>query len=222
MNNSNDMELNNGDFKKSYQWRIWKVIAELVNGFEFITNFDFNRTITVWGSARTKNTEPVYKLIEKFGQLAAKNGYRIVSGGGGGIMEAANKGCYENGGKSIGLNIKLPYEQTLNSYLTASIEFNYFFVRKLMLSFISRHYLFAPGGFGTFDELFEIITLAQTKKMKKKINVILIDKAFWEPIFTQIKGTMMEKYKTISKEDLDICQFVDTPEEAMKIIMNNK
>ena len=216
------MELNNSDFKKSYQWRIWKIIAELVNGFEFITNFDFDRTITVWGSARIKNTEPVYKLIEKFGQLAAKNGYRIVSGGGGGIMEAANKGCYENGGKSIGLNIKLPCEQALNSYLTASIEFNYFFIRKLMLSFISRHYLFAPGGFGTFDELFEIITLAQTKKMKKKINVILIDKAFWEPIFTQIKGTMMEKYKTISKEDLDICQFVDTPEEAMKIIMNNK
>lgn len=218
---NNQLISKSGNFKKGYQWRIWKIIAELVNGFELISEFDFNKTITVWGSARIGKKEKVYEKIEKFGKLAVENGYIIVTGGGGGIMEAANKGAFQANGKSIGLNIKLPREQVLNEYVTSSVEFRYFFVRKMMLSFISRHYLFAPGGFGTFDELFEILTLAQTKKIGRKVNIILIDKKFWQPILKQIEEVMIKKYKTISREDLNIIQLIDTAEEAMNIIINS-
>ncbi len=220
-NNNQQIKIESEDFRKGYQWRIWKVIAELVDGFELIPNFDANKTITCWGSAKIDKKEKIYKDIEKFGRLAAKSGYTIVTGGGPGLMEAANKGCFEAGGRSVGLNMKLPDEQLLNKYTTDSLEFKYFFVRKMMLSFISNHYVFAPGGFGTFDELFEMLTLIQTKKMGREVNLILIDKDFWQPFLNQIKDTMIKKYKTILEKDLDIIQLVDTPEEAMEIIIKN-
>ncbi len=218
---NNYKKIINNDFKQSYQWKIWKVISELVGGFELISNFNFNKTITVWGSARIKSNTKTYKKIEKFGEIAAKQGYTIVTGGSDGLMEAANKGCYENGGESIGINVELPKEQGLNKYLTDSITLKYFFVRKMLLSFISKHYVFAPGGTGTFDEFFEILTLATTEKMGKKVNIILIDKKFWKPFLIEIENIMIKKYKTFSKKELDICQVVDTPEEALEIIKNN-
>ncbi len=218
----NNKKIKNQDFQESYQWRIWKVLAELVNGFQFISSFNFNKTITVWGSARIKENTKTYKLVRQFGKIAAESGYRIVTGGGGGCMEAANRGCFEAGGKSIGININLLQEQTLNKYLTESIELKYFFIRKMLLSFISKHYVFSPGGFGTFDEFFEVLTLVTTKKMGRKVSIILIDKTFWKPFLDEIENTMIKKYKTLSKEELEICKFADTPEEALEIIKKNK
>lgn len=200
-------------------WRIFRIMAEFVDGFQFLSTSE--KEITVFGSARLEPGTHWYEEAVQFGALAAKNGFTIITGGGPGIMEATNKGAYEAGGPSLGLNIQLPMEQRANPYLTRGKGFHYFFTRKVMLSASAQAYVYFPGGFGTMDELFEMVTLIQTKKMQA-IPVVVIGRDFWEPLFDWMKSTMADQYKTISPEDLDLIHLVDTAEEAWKIVKKSK
>ncbi len=196
-------------------WRIFRIMAEFVSGFELLRKYRL--AATVFGSARALPDSKWYKESQKLGYLLAKDGFAIITGGGGGIMGAANKGAYEAGGKSIGLNIKLPHEQRLNSYVTDSETFKFFFTRKVMLSFASEIYIYFPGGFGTLDEFFELITLMQTGKIMK-VPVILVGTDYWQPLTEWFKNTLVEKYKSIGKDDIDIFKIVDSAEEAHAFI----
>jgi hypothetical protein len=204
------------DFRSSFPWRIFRIMSEFVEGWQFLA--DFHKTITVFGSARTTEDDRWYKEARKLGGLLAKNEFSVVTGGGPGIMEAANRGAYENSGDSIGLDINLPFEQKENSYVSKSIGFYHFFVRKVMLAYSARAYVFFPGGYGTIDELFEMLTLLQTKKITKDIPVILVGKDFWGPLVRWIEDDFIKNYKTASPEDIHIFSLVDTAEEAFKII----
>jgi uncharacterized protein (TIGR00730 family) len=195
-------------------WRIFRIMSEFVEGFQFLS--ESSQEVTFFGSARLKPSTKYYKEAEKLGRLLAKKGYTVTTGGGPGIMEAGNKGAAEAGGVSIGLNIQLPNEQRVNKYVNKSHAFHYFFTRKVMLSASAQAYVYFPGGFGTLDEFFEIITLIQTKKMDQ-IPVVVVGKEFWQGLFDWVDSTLV-KNKTISKEDLDLFTIVDTAEEAMKII----
>ena len=195
--------------------RISKMLNEFVEGFKFLTKY--NKIITIFGSSRARKGTTYYKEALNLASLLSKKGYTIATGGGGGVMEAANKGAYLAGGNSIGLNIDLPEEQGLNKYLTDSISFRYFFIRKIMLTFASEAYIFFPGGFGTLDEFFEIITLIQTKKLKK-IPVILVHAHYWKPLISWMKDMLHKKKKTVNKQDLKIFKLVHTVEEALKTL----
>jgi len=197
-------------------WRIFRIMAEFVEGFEMLRKLGL--AATVYGSARTSPTDPYYKACEALSAKLAKKGFAVISGGGGGIMEAANVGAFKVGGKSVGLNIDLPFEQKLNPYTTDSINFDFFFSRKVMLAFASEVYIYFPGGFGTMDELFEIVTLIQTKKIER-IPIVLYGKDYWEPMMAFFKQTMLKDYKTISKEDMELFHVVDDVEEAYKYII---
>ncbi|MFA5831747.1 MAG: TIGR00730 family Rossman fold protein [Candidatus Paceibacterota bacterium] len=204
------------DFRSSFPWRIFRIMSEFVDGWQFLA--DFHKTVTVFGSARTPEDDRWYKEARNLGEILAKNKFSMVTGGGPGIMEAANRGTYEKGGDSIGLDIKLPFEQRENPYVSKSIGFYHFFVRKVMLAYSARAYVFFPGGYGTLDELFEMLTLLQTKKITKNIPVILVGKDFWEPLVKWIEECIIKKYQTASPEDIHIFSLVDTAEEAFKII----
>lgn len=199
-------------------WRVFRIMSEFVQGFEMLRNYGL--AATFWGSARLTPDDPYYKAAEELAAKLAKKGFAIISGGGGGIMEASNVGAFKVGGKSIGLNIQLPFEQKLNPYTTESLNFDFFFSRKVMLTFASEVYVYFPGGFGTLDELFEIITLIQTKKIEK-LPVVLYGKEYWEPLVRWFEKDLLKKYKTISKEDLDLFQVVDTVDDAYKYILKN-
>lgn len=207
------------DFRETVQWRIFKIIAEFVDGFNFLA--DIKKSVTFFGSARIKPEAPSYQKARKLGFMLAKNGYDIITGGGPGIMEAANRGASEAKGNSIGFNIQLPAEQRINDYVNKSIAFHYFFTRKLMLSYSAQAYVFFPGGMGTLDEFFEIITLIQTKKIEK-ITVIAVGKDFWSPLYHFLKNTVYKKYGAIDNEDMWLFYIVDTAEEAFKIIRKSK
>lgn len=207
------------DFRESMQWRIFKIMAEFVDGFNFLA--DIKKSVTFFGSARIKPEEPSYQTARKLAFMLAKSGYDIITGGGPGIMEAANRGASEAKGNSIGFNIKLPVEQRVNDYVNKSIAFHYFFTRKLMLSYSAQAYVFFPGGMGTLDEFFEIITLIQTKKIEK-ITVIAVGKDFWNPVVKFLEEKACGKYQTIEKSDLTLFRVVDTAEEAFKIIKKSK
>lgn len=194
-------------------------MSEFVDGFNFLA--DIKKSVTIFGSARTEESHPYYKEAEKLGHMLAKDGYTVVTGGGPGVMEGANRGASEADGKSLGLNIQLPEEQRVNKYVKQSIAFHYFFTRKLMLSYSAQAYVFFPGGLGTLDEMFEIITLIQTKKVEK-ITMIAIGKSFWQPLHNYLKETVYERNKMIDKEDLNLIQIVDTAEEAYKLIKKSK
>lgn len=197
-------------------WRIFRIMSEFVNGFDILRKY--STAATFFGSARLSPQEPAYKAAELLAAKLAKKGFTIITGGGPGIMEAANVGAFKVGGKSIGLNIQLPMEQKLNPYVTESESFHFFFSRKVMLSFASEVYVYFPGGFGTLDELFEIITLIQTEKITK-IPVVLYGKDFWEPLFEYFEKVLLKQYKTISKEDLDLFHVVDSVDEAYEYIV---
>ncbi len=199
-------------------WRVFRIMSEFVQGFELLRNYDL--AATFWGSARLTPDNEYYKAAEELAAKLAKKGFAVISGGGGGIMEASNVGAFKVGGKSIGLNIELPFEQKLNPYTTDSLTFKYFFSRKVMLTFSSEVYVYFPGGFGTLDEFFEIITLIQTKKIER-IPVILYGKEFWEPLLKWFEKDLVKKHKTISKEDLDLFYVADSVEEAYKYILKN-
>lgn len=196
-------------------WRIFRIMAEFVSGFELLRKYRL--AATIFGSARSLPTDAWYQESQKLGYLLAKSGFAIITGGGGGIMGAANKGAYEAGGDSIGLNIKLPHEQHLNSYVTDSETFYYFFPRKVMLSFASEVYIYFPGGFGTLDEFFEILTLVQTKKISP-VPIILIGKEFWEPLIVWFKSTLADTYGTIQEGDISLVHVVNSAQEAFDLV----
>jgi len=204
------------DFTKDEPWRIFRIMAEFVESFETMSKE--GPAITVFGSARTKPEEDSYKNAMKIGQIFAKNGYGVITGGGPGIMEAAHKGAYESGGHSVGLNIKLPFEQVTNPYQSASFNFHYFFIRKVCFLKYSVGFVVYPGGFGTLDELFETLTLIQTEKLNA-LPVVLVGKKFWGPMLDWIKNTMLAD-KRISEKDLDLFYLADTPEEASQYIFD--
>jgi hypothetical protein len=204
------------DFRKSFPWRIFRIMSEFVDGWQFLA--DFKKTVTIFGSARTPETDEWYKEARKLGNLLAKNHFSVVTGGGPGIMEAGNRGCFEKGGNSIGIDIKLPFEQKSNPFTNKSQGFHYFFTRKVMLVYSADAYVYFPGGLGTFDELFEILTLIQTKKITDNIPVVLVGKEFWTPMVKWLEEIIIKKYKTASPEDIHLFTVVDTAEEALKII----
>ena len=208
------------DFRDTFQWRVFRIMAEFIDGFHFIANF--KKTVSVFGSARLSPQSKYYKEASKLGQLLAKSGYTMITGGGPGIMEAANKGAFKAGGKSVGLNIQLPGGQEMNPYVKSPMGFNYFFIRKVILSYASQAYVFFPGGFGTLDELFEMVTLIQTKKIKKPIPIIVVGKEYWQPLFDWLKQEVGQKNKAIGKKDMEILQLVSSVEEAFKIIKKTK
>ena len=199
-------------------WRIFRIMAEFVDGYEFLSNVSAD--ITVFGSARTKPTEKSYKEAVKLTKMMAKAGFSVITGGGPGIMEAANRGAFEGGGESIGLNIQLPFEQRINKYVRHGLGFDFFFTRKVMLTSPSQAFIGFPGGYGTIDEIFEVMTLIQTGKMEP-VPVILVGEDYWGPLEVFIREVMLKKHKTISAKDMNIFTVVDTAEEAMEIIKKN-
>lgn len=202
------------DFKLGEAWRIFKIMGEFVDGIE--TLHELGPAVSIFGSARTKPDDPVYKKAEKIAELFVKNQFAVITGGGGGIMEAANKGATEAGGQSIGLNIILPFEQKPNDYSNVNIDFNYFFVRKVMFVKYALAYIIMPGGFGTLDELFEAVTLIQTKRIKP-LPVILVCSEFWSGLKDWIEERLM-KEKRISPGDVDILQIIDEPEDVVQAV----
>ena len=202
---------------KTYDsWQIFKIMAEFVQGFEKLAKI--GPCVSVFGSARTKPSDKHYKLAEEVSYLLTKKGFGIITGGGSGIMEAANKGAHFSGGKSVGLNIKLPFEQKANPFIDPEnlIEFDFFFVRKVIFMKYAQGYVVLPGGFGTLDELFEALTLVQTAKLVH-FPIIMVDRQYWAGLIDWIKARLLAD-KNISPEDLNIFHLVDTPEEAVKII----
>lgn len=200
-------------------WRIFRIMSEFVEGFQFLS--ESHREVTIFGSARYKPNNKWYKEARKLGGLLADSGFAVITGGGPGIMEAANRGCFEKDGESLGLNIQLPMEQRINPYVKRGRGFHYFFTRKVMLAASAQAYIYFPGGFGTLDEFFEIITLIQTKKMQQ-IPVVLVGKEFWGPLCDWAMKVMRDREKTISPEDCDLIKVVDTAEEVMELIKDSK
>ena len=204
------------DFRTSLHWRVFRILSEFVDGWQFLA--DFKKTVSFFGSARFSENDRWYGEARKLGKMAAEAGFAVVTGGGPGIMEAGNRGAVEGQGDSVGLNIQLAMEQRINPYVKESAAFHYFFVRKVMLSFAARAYVFFPGGFGTLDEVFEILTLIQTKKISDKIPVVLVGKEFWDPVDKWLKEEIYNKYQTVDKEDLAIYKIVDSAEDAFELI----
>ena len=203
-------------FTENVYWRIFRIIAEFIEGFEFLSNL--KKEVTFFGSARISTKSKYYKQAVKLGELCAKAGYTVITGGGPGIMEAGNKGAIKAGGESVGLDIELPEVQRRNDYVTRAIGFHYFFTRKVMLSASAQAYVFFPGGFGTMDEAFEMLTLVQTGKVPKDVPCVFMGKEHWQPLIDWIKKELLEKNKFIAKKDLALIRLVDTPEQAFEII----
>ncbi len=205
------------EIKSSDSWVIFKVIAEFVEGFEKLAKI--GPCVSIFGSARTTEDEEYYQMTEEIAAKLVRHGYGVITGGGPGIMEAGNKGARSERGKSVGLNIDLPFEQGSNIYIDPDklIDFDYFFVRKVMFVKYSQGFVVMPGGFGTLDELFEAITLIQTQKIGR-FPIVLVGKDYWTGLIDWLKQTLLTKYKTISPPDLDLFQLVETPTEAVKIM----
>ncbi|MEQ6340326.1 MAG: TIGR00730 family Rossman fold protein [Gammaproteobacteria bacterium] len=198
-------------------WKIFQIMAEFVEGFERLSQI--KPSVSIFGSARTPVDHPYYKLTEDIALLLSDAGFSVVSGGGPGIMEAANKGAFAGKSPSIGLNIVLPHEQTTNPYQNISLNFRHFFSRKVMFVKYASAYVVLPGGFGTLDEMMEILTLIQTHKTRQ-IPVILVHKPFWEGLLAWFRSTLVTE-GVISPEDLDLMHIVDTPQEVVDAIFNH-
>jgi uncharacterized protein (TIGR00730 family) len=203
-----------GDFTKEDPWRIFRIMSEFVDGFEELS--DVKEAVSIFGSARTKPSNKYYKIAEATAARLVKCGYSVITGAGAGIMEAANKGAKKAGGDSIGLNILIPIVQKPNKYVTRLIDFNYFFCRKVMFAKYSKAFIVFPGGFGTLDELFEAITLVQTKRVDP-FPVILMGKDYWKGMLVWINDTLL-KHGTVSKPDLALYTVADTPQDAISAI----
>ena len=202
------------DYTREEPWRIFRIMAELVDSFEIMGKQ--GPLITIFGSARTKPGEKWYQDAVKLGELLSSAGYGIMTGGGPGIMEAGNKGAFDNKGISVGLNIKLPMEQHSNKYQTASLDFRYFFVRKVCFLKYSVGCVVYPGGFGTLDEFSEVLTLVQTKKIRK-VPLVLVGKKFWTPLLEWFRETLLAE-AMIHPQDLDLFHIVDCADDAFKYI----
>ncbi len=202
------------ELKKEEAWRLFKIIGDFIDGFEVMP--EFSPSVTVFGSARVKEGNKYYEAARELGYKLAKKGFTIVTGGGPGIMEAANRGAFEAGGNSIGLNIKLPKEQKPNPYTNVTLNFNYFFARKVMLVKYATAFVLFPGGYGTLDELFETLTLIQTKKLKP-FPLILYDKEHWDGLLNWLKTNVVSN-KYIEEEDLNIFKIMNSIDEIVETI----
>lgn len=207
------------EIKTNDSWAIFKIMGEFVSGFEKLSRI--GPCVSIFGSARTKPDQKYYKLSVAIAEKIVQNGYGVITGGGPGIMEAGNKGAHLAGGTSVGLNIDLPFEQHDNPYIDGdkSIDFDYFFVRKVMFVKYSQGFVVLPGGFGTLDELFESITLIQTHKIDK-FPIILVGTEYWQGLFDWIKNTLLDKFNTISPGDIDLLHLVDTEDEVLEVLNN--
>jgi uncharacterized protein (TIGR00730 family) len=195
-------------------WRMFRILAEFVDGFEALANI--HPAVSIFGSARSKPGDRYYEQTVEIARLLVQNGFNVISGGGPGIMEAANKGAAEAGGKSVGLNIELPYEQQPNPYANVRLSFRYFFIRKVMFIKYAVAYVIMPGGFGTLDEFSEAITLIQTKRIKP-FPVILVDRAYWKGLLDWLRKTACPECM-IDVDDMNIIQVIDEPEEVVRTI----
>ncbi|MBI5063807.1 MAG: TIGR00730 family Rossman fold protein [Desulfatitalea sp.] len=202
------------DLKLGESWRLFRILGEFVEGVESL--HDLGPAVTIFGSARTRPDDPVYLKAERLAELFVKAGFAVITGGGGGVMEAANKGAAKAGGPSVGLNIKLPFEQMPNPYADLKLEFKYFFVRKVMFIKYAAAYIALPGGFGTLDEVFETMTLIQTKRVKP-FPIILVGSDYWSGLLDWIKARMKDT-GLISPADMDIVQLLDEPEEVVAMV----
>lgn len=208
-----------GEIKGENSWTMFKVIAELVDGFEILNKL--SPCVSIFGSARTKPENPYYQLATEIAAKCTEEGFGVITGGGPGIMEAANKGAYLQGGLSVGLNIDLPFEQFNNPYIDPSkiLHHRYFFVRKVMFVKYAQAFIVCPGGFGTLDELFEVLTLIQTNKISK-VPVILVGTTYWSGLKKWMTDIMLNETGNISAKDLDLLPIVDEPDEVVSIIRN--
>ncbi len=207
------------DVKAQNSWHIFKIMSEFVEGFEKMTRI--GPCVSIFGSARTKSENKYYQIAEDIAFKLVQHGYGIITGGGPGIMEAANKGARKGNGKSVGLNIDLPFEQKHNEFIDADkcINFDYFFVRKTIFLKYSQGFVAMPGGFGTLDELFEAITLVQTNKIAQ-FPVVLVGKDYWNGLFQWLKLTVLEEEKNIHEADLELFKIVDSADEAVDYIID--
>lgn len=205
------------EIKANDSWAIFKIVSEFVNGYEKMSRI--GPCVSIFGSARTKPDHKYYQLAEKIAYKITKAGYGVITGGGPGIMEAGNKGAHLGGGTSVGLNIDLPFEQHFNPYIDSdkNLQFDYFFVRKVMFVKYSQGFVVMPGGFGTLDELFEAITLIQTNKIGK-FPIILVGSDFWGGLIDWIKKTLLEESNNISPKDLELFKIVDSADEVVQVL----
>ncbi len=209
-------EINKDEIIKEIDIHVSEISNEFKKGFEFIRNFP--KSVTIFGSSRLTSASSHYGDAEKLaGRIVKETEYTVITGGGPGIMEAANKGAKIANGKSIGLNIILPKEQHINPHVTDSINFNYFLVRKSIMAFSAECYIFFPGGFGTFDELFGILTLMQTKKIER-VPIILFGKDFWNPVKDLIRNQMLNSHHTIEERDMELFKITDSMDSVIKVI----
>ncbi|HJP94793.1 MAG TPA: TIGR00730 family Rossman fold protein [Pyrinomonadaceae bacterium] len=202
------------EFTHTDPWRVFRIMGEFVEGFDELASL--SRAIAIFGSARTQPDDPDYKAAQETGALFAAQGFAVITGGGPGIMEAANRGAFEAGGLSIGCNIELPFEQRPNAYQTLSLTFKYFFVRKMMFVKYSLAFVIFPGGFGTLDELFEALTLIQTKKIRN-FPIVLFGSKYWSGMLDWLRNVMLADGK-ISHLDLDLFHVTDSPAEVVEIV----
>ncbi|MFN4762644.1 TIGR00730 family Rossman fold protein [Gillisia sp. Q332] len=205
------------EIKTNDSWAIFKIMGEFVKGYEKLSQI--GPCVSIFGSARTKPDQKYYKLAEKIAQKIVDHGYGVITGGGPGIMEAGNKGAHLAGGTSVGLNIDLPFEQHDNPYIDSNknVDFDYFFVRKVMFVKYSQGFVVMPGGFGTLDELFEALTLIQTNKIDK-FPIILVGTEYWGGLLDWIRKTLQDDFENISDGDIDLVQLVDTEDEVIEIL----
>ncbi|HSQ24168.1 MAG TPA: TIGR00730 family Rossman fold protein [Pyrinomonadaceae bacterium] len=209
------LETPRGDeFLHTDTWRVFRIMGEFVQGFEDLAHITSG--VAIFGSARTQPDDPDYRAAQETASLLANAGYSIITGGGPGIMEAANRGAFEAGGTSVGCNIELPHEQSSNQYLTLSLKFKYFFVRKMMFVKYSNAFIIFPGGFGTLDELFEALTLIQTTKIHD-FPVVLYGSKYWQPMLEWLRGPMLSEGKIV-EEDFRRLHVTDSPSEIVKIV----
>ena len=203
------------EYKTSDSWRVFRIMSEFVDGFDTLATI--TRGVSLFGSARTPEDDPMYIAARETGRLLAEAGFEVITGGGPGIMEAGNRGAFETGEISVGCNIELPFEQSPNPYQNKSLSFKYFFVRKTMFIKYSNAYIIFPGGFGTLDELFEALTLIQTRKIRN-FPVVLFGSQYWQGLLQWITSTMLhERY--LGEEDLQLMHLTDTPEDAVNFIV---
>lgn len=205
------------EVKTNDSWAIFKIMGEFVNGYEKMSRI--GPCVSIFGSARTKPDNPTYILAQNIAKKITENGYGVITGGGPGIMEAGNKGAHLAGGTSVGLNITLPFEQHDNPYIDSdkSIDFDYFFVRKVMFVKYSQGFVVMPGGFGTLDEFFEALTLIQTHKIDK-FPIILVGTDFWRGLWHWITKTLLNDHNNISAHDMDLVHIVDTEDEVLQVL----
>lgn len=197
-------------------WRVLRIMSEFVEGFTFLSRI--RKNVTIFGSARVESTHPYYQLARRLAEQLAVRGFTIVTGGGPGIMQAGNQGAVEGNGLSVGLNIQLPMEQRINPYVRQFMSFHYFFSRKVMLDFSAEAYIFFPGGYGTLDELFEVLTLAQTGKIERSVPIILIGTEFWKPLTSWLENTLLKQEHMIAPSDLALWTLTDDLELVVSTI----